>query len=642
MDFFEHQQRSRRRSRWLILLFVLAVILTAAGVALVVALFAHAFTGDREVLWTPDTTWLATNVDLLLASAAVTVVVIGGASWLRLVQLRSGGSQVAESLGGSKIMPDDADPARRRLYNVVEEMAIASGLPVPAIFVMEKEGGINAFAAGRTPSDAAIAVTRGCLVHLDRDELQGVVGHEFSHILHGDMTLNLRLMGYLFGILVVNMIGRAMTRVGSRRRVTRSRGRGHVVILLCGVALYVLGYAGVLIGRVIQAAICRQREFLADASSVQFTRQTEGLAGALRKIAGLNRHSYLRAARAEEVSHMLFSSGRRAFAGLLATHPPIEERIRALQPRVSATAASLQPSPEPLPGADRRVRASLSPDVPSVLAASLTETVGEPGEPQFVFANALPEIVPDAVWNAAHRLDGGTPVALALMLDSEPALRDHQLSLIEVRFGAPVARAAGALSDRLTGLDDESRLALIDVLFPTIRDLRPARRSYLLETLERLAELDGRWAPFERALIAVLRSRMRDLDRPRRTSPGRAEIGAAAARLIARIALLGHDNREAADSAFREGMNAAGTLVQGLPVALPSEVPAGGSPEQELELLDGITPAAKKQLISGLAAAAASDGRIAGRELSVLRAVCGALHCPVPPLAGLDLRGDRF
>jgi hypothetical protein len=222
------------------------------------------------------------------------------------------------------------------------------------------------------------------------------------------------------------------------------------------------------------------------------------------------------------------------------------------------------------------------------------------------------------------------------MLDSEPALRAHQLSLIEVRFGAPVARAAGTLSEKLTGLDNEGRLALIDVLFPTIRDLRPARRSYLLETLERLAELDGRWAPFERALIAVLRSRMRDLDRPHRISPGRAEFGPAAARLIARIALLGHDNREAADSAFRDGMKAAGTLVQNLPVDLPPDTPTGGSPELELELLDGISPAAKKQLIAGLAAAAASDGRIAGRDLSVLRAVCGALHCPVPPLAGAD------
>ncbi len=641
MDFFEHQQRSRRRSQWLILLFVLAVVLTAAGVALVVALFAHAFGGNREVLSTPDAAWLATNLDLLLSSAAVTVVVIGGASWLRLVQLRSGGSQVAESLGGSKIMPDDADPARRRLYNVVEEMAIASGLPVPAVFVMEKEGGINAFAAGRTPSDAAIAVTRGCLVHLDRDELQGVVGHEFSHILHGDMTLNVRLMGYLFGILVVNMIGRAMTRVGSRRRVTRGRGRGHVVILLCGVALYVLGYAGILIGRVIQAAICRQREFLADASSVQFTRQTEGLAGALRKISGLQRHSYLRAPRAEEVSHMLFSSGRKAFAGLLATHPPIEERIRALQPQVASTVPDFQPSPEPVPHTAGGTQAWPDQGVPSLLAASLTEMVGEPGEPQLAFANALPEIVPDAVWHAAHRLDGGTPVALALMLDAQPALRNHQLSLIEVRFGAPVAQAAGSLADKLAGLDDEGRLALIDVIFPTIRNLRPARRSYLLETLERLAELDGRWAPFERALIAVLRSRVRDLERPRRTTAGSAEHGTAAARLIARIALLGHDNREEADAAFRKGMEAAGTLVQGLPLALPSETAAGGSPEQEVELLDGMSPASKRQLIAGLAAAAASDGRIAGRELSVLRAVCGALHCPVPPLAGSDLSGAR-
>jgi len=164
MDFFEHQQRSRLRSRRLIALFAVAVVLTAVGVTVVVALLAFALGPGDGAVEAPDARWLAANSDLLTVSAVATVAFIGLASWFRLAQLRSGGSRVAEALGGTPVRADDPDEGRRRLYNVVEEMAIASGLPVPAVFVLERESGINAFAAGRTPSDAAVAVTRGCLV----------------------------------------------------------------------------------------------------------------------------------------------------------------------------------------------------------------------------------------------------------------------------------------------------------------------------------------------------------------------------------------------------------------------------------------------------------------------------------------------
>jgi len=632
MDFFEHQQHSRRRSRWLVVLFALAVTLTAAGVALVVALFVHALGSGGNSLAAPDARWLSANRDLIYASAAVTVIFIGGASWLRLLQLRSGGSRVAESMGGTQIQPGDPDPARRRLYNVVEEMAIASGLPVPAVFVLERESGINAFAAGLTPSDAAVAVTRGCLLHLSRDELQGVVGHEFSHILHGDMTLNLRLVGYLFGILVVNMLGRAMLRVGSRRSVTRRRGRGQLVIILAGFALYTLGYAGVVAGRIIQAAVCRQREFLADASSVQFTRQTDGLADALRKIAGLNRRSYLRSPRAEEVSHMLFAAGRRAFAGLFATHPSIEARLKALQPHRTLEAPGAEP-PVRRPAAPSASMAEFSSAAVSPVAAiRLPESVGRPGAEQLQFAQTLPENLPSPIWEAAHRIDGATPLILALMLDLQPRIRDHQMSLIEVRFGAPVARATDALSEELHDIDDDARLALVDVAFPTVRNLQPARRAYLLETMERLAELDGRWAPFETALVAVLRSRMKDLSAAHRAQPDRQTSTRAAAKLIAGIALIGHDQREAAERAYRDGIKAAGPIVEGEPEALPTEAPAPGTLEESLDALDRLAPLAKRRLIAGLAAAAASDGQVAARERALLRAACSALHCPLPPL----------
>ncbi len=235
-------------------------------------------------------------------------------------------------MGGTLVPADVQDPLRRRLRNVVEEMAIASGVPVPEIYVLEEESGINAFAAGFTPSDAAVAVTRGTLELLDRDELQGVIAHEFSHILNGDMRLNIRLMGVLFGIMVLGLIGRLIVRGGHHTSIISSRrDRGAPVALVIGLGLMVVGGIGVFFARVIKAGISRQREYLADASAVQFTRQSSGIANALKKIGGYSEGSLIKSADPEEVSHMLFGTGAR-FCSLFATHPPLVARIQALDP----------------------------------------------------------------------------------------------------------------------------------------------------------------------------------------------------------------------------------------------------------------------------------------------------------------------
>jgi Zn-dependent protease with chaperone function len=271
--------------------------------------------------------------------AMLTAAFIGLASLWRLNGLRSGGGAVAVALGGERVTGLERNPLKRRLHNVVEEMAIAAGLPVPQVYVLENEPGINAFAAGLQPADAAVAVTRGALERLSREELQGVVGHEFSHVLNGDMRLNARLMGYTFGLVAVSMLGRMMLRGGAWgggrvRGGTRSGGGGGAAaaLLAAGLAIVVLGSIGVLAGRILQAAVSRQREALADASAVQFTRNPAGLANALKRIAASPLSSTVRSVRREEIGHMLFASGRRSLAGLLATHPPVADRIRALDP----------------------------------------------------------------------------------------------------------------------------------------------------------------------------------------------------------------------------------------------------------------------------------------------------------------------
>lgn len=328
---------------------------------------------------------------------------------------------------------------------------------------------------------------------------------------------------------------------------------------------------------------------------------------------------------------MLFATGRRALAGLFATHPPIEQRLKALQPYRK----DIKTEPSPITGSTTTpgAVAGLAPAPSAPIAASrLTDTVGEPGDLQLEFAEALPAALPRQVWEAAHRPDGATPLLMAQLLDADPKVRSHQLSLIEVRFGAPAARAAESLLPGLGRIDDDGRLALMDAVFPAIRNLRPSQQAYLIDTLERLAEVDGRWAPFETALVELVRSRTMDLSPRRRPRRAPDQAASAAVELIARMARAGHRNPDEANAAFRDGLKAAGLAVEAGQAV--SETPASGALSRQLQILDALPPEEKRRLISGLAAAAASDGHLAGRELSLLRAACGALHCPLPPLPG--------
>jgi len=337
MNFFEHQDNAKRQSRRLFLIFLLAVVVIVALVDLVVVLavsYLGMKTNPGNMLNMFSADWFSQNAGLLVGSSLITSGFIGASSLYKTVRLSFGGGSVARDMGGTLITADVRDPLRKRLYNIVEEMSIASGLPMPELYVMEEEAGINAFAAGSQASNAAVAVTRGALEQLNRDELQGVIAHEFSHVLNGDMRINIRLMGILFGILIISLIGRTMLRGTRRTHIGRSRdsGGGVAAIMLIGTALAAIGYVGLTVGRIIKAAVSRQREYLADASAVQFTRQTEGIKTALMKIGAFQNGSVLRTHDAEEVSHMLFGKGFRSISSVFATHPPLVDRIASLDP----------------------------------------------------------------------------------------------------------------------------------------------------------------------------------------------------------------------------------------------------------------------------------------------------------------------
>jgi Zn-dependent protease with chaperone function len=342
MDFFEAQDRARRRTRRLVVLFVFAVAGTiAAGYFLAVALLRHSPRHDR-----PDYIYSRLDdrmqwwyPDVFAGIAGATLAVVGFASLYKWSQMKQGGAAVAEMVGGRAVDPGTTDLRERRLLNVVEEMAIAAGIPMPAVYVLDEEPGLNAFAAGLTTADAAVAVTRGTLDKLSRDELQGVIAHEFSHILNGDMRLNVRITAIVFGILVIGLVGRGILRGlfygrARPRGGGRDKGGGIAVLVAVGLALLIIGYIGYFFGRLIQAAVSRQREFLADASAVQFTRNPLGIGGALKKIGGYALGGTMIHNSAGEIGHFFIAQAFRSnFGGLWATHPPLDERIRAIEPQ---------------------------------------------------------------------------------------------------------------------------------------------------------------------------------------------------------------------------------------------------------------------------------------------------------------------
>ena len=336
MDFFHSQDVARRKSFLLLTYFVLALLamILALYVVVLIALGAgrteHLMRDAVETWWHPE----------VLAGVVVLVMfTVSLGTLYKTWELRGGGEALASGLGGRRLSPETTDLSERRLLNVVEEMALASGVPVPPVYLLDNEQSINAFAAGYMPGDAVIGINRGTLDHLSRDELQGVIAHEFSHILNGDMRLNLRLIGLLHGILLLAVIGYYIMRISGSSRGSSSRKKGGAgQIVLIGIGMYIIGYIGLFFARLIKAAVSRQREYLADAAAVQFTRNPGGIGGALKKIGGLSAGSLLQTPEAETASHMFFGNAIRGlwFPGF-ATHPPLPERIRRIDPQFDGT-----------------------------------------------------------------------------------------------------------------------------------------------------------------------------------------------------------------------------------------------------------------------------------------------------------------
>lgn len=647
MNFFERQRQVRRVSARLVLLFVGAVIGIVLAIDLAVVL---AFNGRRLAP--------AELAALVTISSVVTVAVIALAALFRTLALRGGGGRVARELGGVLVPPDTTDPRLRRLRNVVEEVSIASGVPVPEVYLLPEEAGINAFAAGWSTSDAAIAVTRGALERLNRDELQGVIAHEFSHIVNGDMRLNIRLMGLLFGILFLAVIGRTLLRTGFVSG-GRSRGdnKGGNPLPLIGLAMVVAGYVGVLAGRLIKASVSRQREYLADASAVQFTRQTAGLAGALKKIGGLPAGSTLGSPKTEEVGHMLFGSGARLTA-LFATHPPLTDRIRALDPTFDpAQLRELARHWADAPPSGLREDAALgltgagsgAPEVPAsdvpsddlppadagtpVTAAEMIERVGTSSPAAYQHAETILRHIPRPFLDRARDPATVLPLLLGLLFSADSEVRTRQHQAIFERHGKVLADAAWQDGHALTGLHPMLRLPLAEIAFPALRHRSPAEQDAVLNAVATLIHADGGLSVFEYCLSRLLSDELRESGRPvphwRARRHQVRDARGATATLLAVLAQAGHAEPVAAGRAFAAGV---AEVLAGSQAAYAP--PARGVLELESVWpeLDDLRPRDKARLVAAAVVVISHDGVMTGAEIELLRTICALLHSPLPPL----------
>ena len=633
VTFFEHQTRARRSTSLLVVLFALAVVGVVLAVNLVVPLALYV--GARGFI-TP-------SAGLYVGLTVVTLAVIGIRTLVGVLQMRGGGDAVAQLAGGVRVERGTRDADERRLLNVVDEMAIASGVSVPHVYVLRGERGINAFAAGYSPNEAVVAVTEGTARTLTRDELQGVVAHEFSHVLNGDMRLSVQMIGVLAGILFIGEVGNFLLRARSGGDDRRSGGG----IVFVGAALLIIGYAGLFFGRLIKAAVSRQREFLADASSVQFTRNPEGIAGALATISAGPGSSLVANRRAETLSHMFFATGVSMwFESLFATHPPLLERIaridrrfnpieylkrrrpRAAEPPESVAPVAPTARPAPLPAAAAPLAAAPAPAARAARVAGVLDSVGRVTPSHVQYASAVLENLPAAVNEAVADAEGAGALVLALALSDDELARKQQLALLEAAGADALARRADALAGQTRGLAVQARLPVVALAGPSLRSLDAAARETLARQLQMLVEADHRITLEESVLLTLARRHLaptvgRDVPvrfRSIREVPDDA-------RLV--LSLLAHAGSGDTAAAFARGMSALD-----LPDAppLPREAMELATVGEALGRLATLAPFVKGRLLEACVETVIADATVSVVEAEMLRAVAAALDCPVPPI----------
>ena len=543
-------------------------------------------------------------------------------------------------LGGRLLDHSTNDPQERQLLNIIEEMAIASGVPVPDTYLMDHELGINAFAAGNSINDAVIGVTRGCMEQLDRSELQGVMAHEYSHILNGDMKMNLRLTGWIHGLLCIAIIGRILLHFGGSSRSSSRDGKGGNPLPLIGLALLVIGGIGMLFGRLIKASVSRQREFLADASAVQFTRNPAGISGALKKIGGL--HSKLESPKAEEASHLFFGNGLGAsFMSAFATHPPLEERIKRIDPKFSGGFSETHSSEtagqsELVSGlAGGPAPAPIDPPLPStpVAASNVMQQIGQLDAEHINYAHDLLTGLPPVILQSAHETFGAVALSYSLLLSPDKSTRNKQLRALDSNENPAIVMEVGRLSDVTAKLDPRTRIPLVEMSLPALRQLSHGQYATFVKCINALSEADRQIDLFEFSLEKILRRHLDptftgetgEVIQFRSIDPLTNDCNV----LISALAYISHSETAEVEKAYVAGTtNLPGGRLQQLPI----ENCGLGDVDRSMDRLAKADPRVKEKVVQACSQTVTADGKIEAGEAEMLRAICAALDIPCPPL----------
>ena len=629
MDFFAAQAAARRRRQWLAAAFGLLVVAIGAllpwGLAWVSPGVWH------PILWVLGAVWVGS----MLVPA-----------WLTAAQLDAGGAAVARLLGAQMLQPPGADLGRQRLHNVVEEMAIAAGMPVPGVFVLTEDDSINAMAAGQGTTDAAIVVTRGAVERLDREQLQALVAHEFSHIQNGDMATNTQMIAWIAGLAGLSEMGARLAEFTGRVR-SRDAGKFLAPVILTALAMVVAGAVGRLFASLLQAAACRQHERLADASAVQFTRNPDALKRLLLAATGGARVAAPGGRPRAVFAHLWFAAPGSRW---LRTHPTMEERILAIDPRFRV--GSLEAEAERAwQAGERRRLASLMPAQDARRAvedkAALLETlpylalaatpefvvgkVGHPDADDLARGAALRAALPEAVTRCAGSPGLARALTCAILAAGDAARWSRQMTVLAQGLGEPVRAEVETLREVAASLDLYLRLPAIEAVFPGLRGLAPREQHALIETLTAMEREDGQTELFESCLNLMVRHGLGD--ERNGVSAGRGSLwhaGGSLQTLLSIVAL----HAEPDDPVARKAAYRAGVEVMGGAATPPLAVPPNWSValDASLDKLARLGPVDQRRIVAALTATVAHDGRLSLAEAELLRTLCAILRCPLPPL----------
>lgn len=644
-NFFQNQIKAKKRTRLLIFLYFLAIIGIIFGI----------YTGLYLVL-SPQNAEMASaripywNLDLFLPVAITVLVVIGIVSLFKILTLSAGGEKVALSLGGRLISPETVDPYEKRIINVVEEIAIASGVPVPPVYLLEEELGINAFAAGFTPKSAVVAVSKGCVELLSRDELQGVVAHEFSHILNGDMRLNIKLIGVLHGILFIAIAGRVLLRSGRYSRRSKDKGGG---IAMIGLVLCVVGYTGVFFANLIKLAVSRQREYLADASAVQFTRQPEGISGALKKIGSLAYGSRINHSNAEEASHMYFSDGiRSSFSSLFSTHPDLTDRITQIDksfdgvfPEVTYqefqsknNLVDKKPALDPIKNAlDPILNPILNNPAGEVLGKNILGTVGTIAAVNLASSQSFLKELPVNIYDATHNAQKAPLIIYITLLDENQEVFKKQIDILKNKLSEDEFKQIIELNIVVKSLNESKLLPLLDLCLPALATLPQEKYKDIRELCKELAHADQRIDLLEYILHEVLLSHYNKVFYPEQSSKivnkNMQDLAQPASNLFLSLSILGNPSSlEVAKASYF-------AAVEHTSLQDPYIYDFDNLPKVTLEILDSsikefknVDYSIREIMLRACISCISYDNKVTPREFAIIRAIADNFDCPVPYL----------